>query len=221
MADFAVGDNCPTIANATQSGLDLDGFGDPCDPETIVASVESLSSVSSFFDLTIAVGGTLTLDGPVAGQIEIQPGGRIDVTGRGVAGGPRLRDHDGDGLAQMDAGAFEVENTSLSPGDVGTLTWPDRDTVVWESVVGAVEYHLYRGEMIALAFDSFGDCRDDLDGVRTDTVLNDPSRPAIGTGWFYLLTTEGVESVSGASNGEEGTLGIGSFAERSNFAPCP
>jgi hypothetical protein len=29
--------------------------------------------------------------------------------------GPRLRDHNGDGLAEMDAGAFERENPTLTP----------------------------------------------------------------------------------------------------------
>ena len=57
--------------------------------------------------------------------------------------------------------------------------------------------------------------------TETDTVTTDPGTPSAGTAWFYLVTAEGAEATPGASDGEEGTLGLGTSAERSNFAPCP
>ena len=84
----------------------------------------------------------------------------------------------------------------------------------WASDPLAVEYHVYRDLLSNLAYTSFGVCRDDLDGDRTDLQLDDAEVPASGTGFFYLITAE-------AGNGEEGTLGYATTAERSNFNACP
>ena len=46
---------------------------------------------------------------------------------------------------------------------------------------------------------------------RTDLQLDDLEDPGPGTGFFYLVTAE-------AGNGEEGSLGLGTRAERSNVA---
>ncbi len=128
-------------------------------------------------------------------------------------GGPRGRDHDGDGLAQFDIGAYEQENTTLSPGPVANLRWLDHDTLVWDPVPVAVEYHVYRQPVTSLGYDSFGTCEDTLDTDRTDTELVDAGEPAIGATWTYLITAD--------DGGDEGTLGLATCTERSNFAPCP
>ena len=64
------------------------------------------------------------------------------------------------------------------------------------------------------SFSSVPTCRDDLDPVRTDTLLTDTELPVAGKGFHYLITAEDFD-------GEEGTLGLGTAAERSNFVPCP
>jgi hypothetical protein len=132
---------------------------------------------------------------------------------RDAAGGPRLRDHDGDGLAESDIGAYELENTALSPADVANLRWTDARTLVWDAEPAATEYHVYRDDLANLGYDDFGACRDDLDGVVTDTTLDDNESPLSGQCFYYLITAE-------ETGGEEGTLGLGTCAERSNFAAC-
>ena len=131
-----------------------------------------------------------------------------------LAGGPRLRDYNGDGMAFVDAGAFEEENLSLSPAAVPNLRWTNRDHLIWDPTAGAVEYHLYRGLVSALSYGNFGSCRDSTDPNRTDTQLTDTGWPAYGNAFFYLVSAEN-------GTGHEGSLGCGTSAERSNFAPCP
>jgi hypothetical protein len=131
--------------------------------------------------------------------------------------GPRLRDHDGDGLAQNDCGAYERVSDPLTPGEVLNLRWdagPFKDTLLWDAEVSAVEYHVYRLPLNSLGFSLYGTCMDGLDADRTDTELFDDEVPAPGSGLVYLITAEDVL-------GNEGTMGVATQAERSNFAPCP
>jgi hypothetical protein len=131
-----------------------------------------------------------------------------------AAGDLRLRDHDGDGLARLDPGAYEETNGALVPGAVGNLRWSAADTLDWDATAGAVEYHVYRDSLASLGYGIVATCRDDLDGLRTDTQLVDPELPGSGQVFIYWISAE-----DGATN--EGTLGAGSCAERSNFAACP
>ena len=129
-------------------------------------------------------------------------------------GGPRARDHDGDGLARFDVGAYERDNSGLSPGEVQNLRWDDGQTLAWDTEPAAAEYHVYRDSLSGLAYSAFGSCRDDLDADRTDTEMIDSGDPLVGETWFYLITADdGV--------GAEGTLGLATCTERSNFTPCP
>jgi hypothetical protein len=130
-------------------------------------------------------------------------------------GNPRLLDHDGDGLAVNDVGAYERRNTELTPGEVQNVRWDFDFRMIWDAEPSAVEYHIYRGLLTDLSYQSFGSCRDDLDSNRTDTQLDDfedPLNP--GDGFFYSVTAED-------DAGNNGTLGFGTSAERSNFTPCP
>jgi hypothetical protein len=131
-----------------------------------------------------------------------------------LAGGPRLRDWDGNGLATVDIGAYEMENPALVPGEVTNVRWTGHAAMIWDPVATAVEYHVYRTALSSLGYTSFGACRDDLDPDRTDTALADVELPAAGQGFGYLITAE-----NGAAS--EGTLGFGTAAERSNFNACP
>lgn len=130
------------------------------------------------------------------------------------AGGPRLLDWDGDGLARTDCGAYEHANGTLTPPEVAGVEWPLRTRMAWSPTPGAVRYHIYRDGIENLSYANFGACRDDLDPSGTDTQLDDASLPPAGKGFFYL-----VAAVNDA--GHAGTLGAGTSAERSNYRPCP
>jgi hypothetical protein len=136
---------------------------------------------------------------------------------RDLDGDLRLRDHDGDGLARMDPGAYERANPALAPPAVGTLSWTGKATLGWPPAAGAVEYHVYRGLLSSLSYASFGACRDDLDGNLGDQTLADTEDPPPGAGFFYNLSADDTPGPGGA----EGSLGAGACAERSNLAPCP
>jgi hypothetical protein len=129
-------------------------------------------------------------------------------------GGPRLRSHDGEALARVDPGAYERENTTITPPEVTGLVWTGRTTLEWDPEPTAVEYHIYRAPLSALGYSAFGTCEDGLEAVRTDTMLTDTSVPPMGAGFYYEITAED-------SSGGESTLGFGTCAERSNFSTCP
>ncbi len=131
-----------------------------------------------------------------------------------AAGGPRLIDHDGDGLAVNDCGAYEREPDSRTPGEVENLRWDSDFRLLWDAVPGAVEYHVYRKDLASLSYQAFATCRDDLDGDRTDLQLDDLEDPAAQSGFSYLITAED-------GLGQKGTLGFSSATERSNFTACP
>jgi hypothetical protein len=136
---------------------------------------------------------------------------------RDLDGGPRLRDWAGDGTAQMDVGAYENASGTLVPGDVQNLQWLDADTLQWDPEPSADEYHVYRDLIETLSYSSFATCNDGLDTDRTDTELVDFGVPPPGKGWYYLITAEDTDP----EPSREGTLGLASCAERSNFTPCP
>jgi hypothetical protein len=126
-------------------------------------------------------------------------------------GGPRLRDHDGNGLAEMDIGAFERASLLRPTPAAEGLTWTSKQKLSWSAAPSATEYHVHRGALADLGFDDYGTCRDDLKSGATE--LTDSALPPPGSGFFYLVTFEGAQVGS--------TLGLGTCAERSNFAPCP
>ncbi len=126
----------------------------------------------------------------------------------------RLRDHDGDGLARIDPGAYERTNTAIVPQDVYGLTWTGPTVLEWAPSPTSTVYHVYRGDLSALGYSSFGTCEDQLESTHTDTRLSDGTLPSPGEALFYSVTVED-------SFGRESSLGMGSCAERSNFDACP
>ena len=86
--------------------------------------------------------------------------------------------------------------------------------MAWDVEPSAVEYHVYRGLLSNLFFSDFGSCVDSLDTVQSDTILDDTTVVPPLDGYFYLVTAED-------GSGNEGSLGGGARAERSNFSPCP
>jgi hypothetical protein len=84
--------------------------------------------------------------------------------------------------------------------------------MVWDVEPVASEYHVYRDLLSQLSLANFGLCADPTDPDRTDTIWDDTTTPAEGQGYFYLITAD--------DGSNEGTLGFGVSAERSNFAAC-
>ncbi len=129
-------------------------------------------------------------------------------------GKPRLRDHDGDGLAQIDPGVYERTNTTISPQEVSGLIWTGPTILEWNPSTASTVYHIYRGDLSELAYSSFGTCEDQLESTLSDTRLSDETLPSPGQALYYSVTVED-------SFGRESSLGVGSCAERSNFNACP
>jgi hypothetical protein len=193
------------LANVSCSGISWSDTGDPaCTPGNSNLSQDPLLGPDSR-----PLPGSPCLDyGPAASSYS-------GVPPTDLAGGPRLRDFDGDGIAVNDCGAYEVENGNLVPGPVVNLRFDFNDfRLLWEPEPSAAEYHVYRDLLSNLSYASFGVCRDDLDGNRTDTRVEDLDEPLAGQGFFYLITAESL-------GGNEGTLGLAAAVERSNFSPCP
>jgi len=125
-------------------------------------------------------------------------------------GYPRLLDFDGDGLAPEDIGAYEMPAPNPTPGEVLDLRWSPtvENTIEWSPQPASDSYNLYRGDLELLGFADWGSCLDQT----AETSLSEATVPAPGQGYFYL--------VSGVQDVNEGTLGVGNCAERSNFSPC-
>ncbi|MCP3982166.1 MAG: S8 family serine peptidase [bacterium] len=131
-----------------------------------------------------------------------------------LAGAPRLRDHDGDGLAQIDPGAYETENASITPREVVGLIWSGKTSLVWQHDALAAEYHVYRGTLSELTYAAPSVCEDDLVVLQGAAQLTDPQLPTPGEAFHYQVTMEDTL-------GEESSLGVGTCAERRNSVPCP
>jgi hypothetical protein len=199
------------------NGTDLDGedcakvsWSDACDCSTVNDNICGDPLFAGAGDYHLTDTSPALEHGPPAASFTGDPCDDLD-------GGPRLRDWDGDGEAVMDVGAYENANTTLVPGEVGTLTWLDKDTLQWPAEPSANEYHVYKDLLTTLGYGSFATCADSLDLDRTDTELVDTNTPPAGQGWYYLITAEDTD----VEPPREGSLGLATCAERSNFTPCP
>jgi hypothetical protein len=209
------------------------GGGVPADLSGVPCSSVSFSSVCS---LNCSGLGGLDCTG-TEGNISVDPlfaaEYRLPVTSPAVDAGfappcftgapsrdwdrkQRLLDADGDGSARPDMGAYELDNGStLNPGDVGNLMISELPDVgyqmSWDPEPPDSEYHIYRGLISTLDYTFTMTC---LATVPSASFLLPPGDPPPGDGFFFLVSSD--DSV------EEGTLGFGTSAERSNISDtCP
>jgi hypothetical protein len=133
-------------------------------------------------------------------------------------GRPRLLDADGDGAARADMGAFELDRPGIvvpEPDDVPNLVVApvggETQALSWDPETGSIEYHVYEGVLSSLGSSPEWLCLATVAGppFALPTIL-----PTPGDAFVYV--------VSGDDGIEEGTLGFGTCAERSNTVdPCP
>ena len=112
--------------------------------------------------------------------------------------------------------SFHMEGSFVAayppPGEVLSLRFTARDTLVWDAEVSVGVHNLYRDLMGNLSGLGYGACHErDVTG---QTAV-DGETPSSSNGFFYLVTAEN-------RLGEEGTKGYASdVMERANPAPCP
>jgi hypothetical protein len=127
-------------------------------------------------------------------------------------GVPRLMDADYEGLAHPDCGAFEADfSDARKPGEVPGLVFDDGTRLVWGDASSASGYAVYRGLMSTLGYDYQLECRGETEG---NEFVTESTAPLPGEGYIYLVSAF-------HKSGNEGSLGFGTAAERSNFAACP
>jgi hypothetical protein len=98
------------------------------------------------------------------------------------------------------------------PGEVVGLLFTDNQALAWKPEKSVGRYEVYRGLVSSLASGGTGTCL--APGIAGETA-SDASLPAVGTGFFYLVTARN-------RLGEEGTKGFRSTgSERPNPLPCP
>jgi len=144
---------------------------------------------------------------PSGGSSLVSPTYRItlDSLGEGVIGAvlqsPSYRMDGGFGLAYP------------PPGEIANLRFPsDQITLQWDPERSVGAYELYRGLLSTLSGLGYGTCEQHGIATAGTTV---PADPAVGDGYFYLVTARNHLS-------EEGTKGFNSSGmERANPAPCP
>jgi len=109
---------------------------------------------------------------------------------------------------RLDAGFVDVY---APPGEVRNQLFSDATTMIWDRERSAGVYEVYRGLLSGLP-GGYGAC---FQSALASAPAADAGTPAIGSGWFYLVTAKN-------RLGEEGTKGSDSSGNsRPNPAPCP
>lgn len=110
-----------------------------------------------------------------------------------------------------DTGVIEGGFVYPPPGEVRDVLFVSNTTLMWDPEVSAGTYSLYRGLISSLPGLGFGVCTQQNLLVSTTT---DDTLPAVGTGFFYLITVEN-------RLGEEGTKGFASSGAERLGSACP
>jgi hypothetical protein len=168
------------------------------------ASLDAASQTSVSYKLTEHIlneGGQPSQEGVmVSSSFKLS----LDALGEAVAA-PALTS-----AAYHLAGGFV--DAYLPPGEVTSIRLlSDHQTLEWDWDPASTAYNVYR-DLVSTLAGEFGKCA--VSRVTTNS-WTDPTPPAAGTGYFYLVTGEN-------RLWQEGTKGYRSSGlERSNSSPCP
>ncbi len=213
--------------------LVVGGFGESFSALVIYGNGEGGWSDSVPLDVTIGV-GEIAID-------DIDGDGRIDVilthslpmvtvipgaedglgppleftagTNNGVAVGEFNRD------GRMDLASTHSKGLAilLNQAPVLLKVGADKGSLTWPILVGYDRFNVYRGDLSSLPI--YGGaakavCRTDQDPDATDNLFQDDEIPAVGNGFFYLMSRvrDGLESDLGQTS-----AGV----DRSPDVPCP
>jgi hypothetical protein len=203
-------DNCRGVSNANQADADVDGVGDVCDAcpldaqndsdhDVVCGNVDNCSVVFNH--------AQLDTDGDGAGDL---------CDNCPTIANPTQADGDGDGEGDA-CDCRPSDSTKRRPPDAKPLVANASGTstvLSWPAVPGANAYAVTRGNLASKAPNQYGNCV--ANGLVSPNYV-DPSLPAPGQGYFYLV--QGVNITCGA-----GSLGTTSTEEpRVNSSPgaCP
>lgn len=126
-----------------------------------------------------------------------------------IEGQARMIDGNGDGAVRADIGAFEFAPRVIGPGEVEGLRWPSTTQLEWDALAAADSYNVYRGAILALGYDAWGDCLTTVSAA----ALAETELPAVDSGFFYLVTASDAVDAEGPNGG-------GSCVVRTNPTPC-
>lgn len=196
-------DNCPFVNTQSQTDTDLDSVGDACDNCPLVANMPQTDADHDGFgdacDLCPLVPDIL----------------QGDIDGDGL-GDNCDTDADGDGVENsLDCNPVNSMLFSQAP-EVQNLVFQNSQTLSWDTVSvpdgSIVSYDIVKGGLTELRqtgnFDVAICASDGQIGIQ----LTDPTEPALGQAFYYL-----VRSVTPCS---EGSYGNGANGERTTFS-CP
>jgi len=198
-------------------------------------------SLDVFVDLSL-LSGQSSFPAGLPAELEI---GYSDANQDGVVDGRGIREEDlellrldpaSDSYVRMPTWVVLAEHNRIHAPTTVTgrfaLTGPaeakihflsDAATLTWDPLAEALSYHVYRGSLSLLRDTNadglpdagFGDCRDFLDPLLTDTQFIDAEAPVgAGSGFFYLVTLQ-------TPAGERGLGTTSQGLHRIQSTPCP
>ena len=155
-------------------------------------------------DYSLSSGSPLIEKGTPANMFEGTP--QFDLNHQ-----PRLIDSNQDGLASAEMGAMESNTVSVNrPGEVQQLVFSSLDQIDWDFEPAAQFYRVYGGNLATLTYFTDPTC---LAEQSMESYLFMPQPPP-GQGLFFLVSSVNSTNI-------EGTVGYGTFAERSAVTSCP
>ena len=135
-----------------------------------------------------------------------------------------VADFDRDGRPDVAVANLTADTVSvlLGKSDRPWIVFETPETIVWQTVPGALAYNAYRGALAdlvdanadGLPDGGYGACFDDHDPDLSDTSLVDAETPSAGAGFFYLVSVVG-------SSGDQGIGVTSACVPRVPSSVCP